>query len=81
MKYVYHGVLRDEELRVHLERGDSVYFTQAVKDWHHIERQVERLGFGNRYAVSRSNKPVPIGERAHTRVCPLWAKADGEVAS
>ena len=61
MKCVYFRPLRDEELRHHLENGDMITFTDAVKNWEAIERQVERLGFEDAYA----------GLQRHTRVSPL----------
>ena len=71
MKHVYTRLLGDDELRTHLERGDRIIFTEAVKGWQEIERQIERLGFGAQYAVSRGSKPEPTGPRGHTRVSPL----------
>ena len=75
MKHVYTRPLHDEELRTHLERGDTITFTEAVKDWQDIERQVERLGFGNDYAVSRGSRLDPAGRLSHTRVTPLRTPA------
>jgi hypothetical protein len=71
MNYVYIRPLRDEELRHHLQKGDMVTFTDAVKNWEAIERQVERLGFEDAYAVSHSSKPHLAGLQGHTRVSPL----------
>src|SRR5262245_40365641 len=71
MKCIYTRPLNDQELRSHLERGDTVTFSEAVKDWAQIERQVERLGFGGDYAVSRGSRPDPAGRQRHTRVAPL----------
>ena len=75
MRYTYARALRDEELLPHLERGDTIAFTDAVKSWQDIERQVERLGFGDNYAVSRGSKPDPAGRQSHTRVTPLLTPA------
>jgi hypothetical protein len=75
MRHVYTRPLRDEELRSHLQRGDAILFSEAVKDWLEIERQVERLGFGEQYTVSRASKTEPTGERHHTRVSPLHPSA------
>jgi hypothetical protein len=73
MTCVYTRRLNDQELRPHLERGDTITFTDAVRDWVSIERQIERLGFGNDYAVSRASRPDPAGLhlQRHTRVAPL----------
>ena len=77
MKHDYTRLLSDDELRAHLERGDTITFTEAVKGWQEIERQVERLGFGDQYAVSRGSKPEATGSRSHTRVSPLRAPGKG----
>lgn len=77
MKHVYTRLLHDDELRAHLERGETITFTEEVKGWEEIERQVERLGFGDQYAVSRGGKPDPTGPRSHTRVSPLRAPREG----
>jgi hypothetical protein len=71
MRHLYTRLLRDEELRLLLQRGDSITFTDAVRDWESIERQIERLGFGNAYAVSRASRLDPTGLQRHTRVTPL----------
>jgi hypothetical protein len=54
MRNTYARALRDEELLPHLERGDTIIFTEAVKHWQDIEGQVERLGFGDNFGVSRT---------------------------
>ena len=77
MKHVYTRLLGDDELRAHLERGDTITFTEAVKGWQEIERQVERLGFGEQYAVSRTKRPAATGEHAYTRVTPLRPRPQG----
>jgi len=74
-KCVYTHPLNDQELRSHLERGDTITFSDAVKDWEQIERQVERLGFGSDYAISRSSHPALAGLQSHTKVTPLRAPA------
>ena len=71
MKHVYNRLLRDDESRAHLERGDSIAFEGSAREWQEIERQVERLGFGDQYTVSRTKRPAPAGEHAVTRVTPL----------
>jgi hypothetical protein len=52
MKHPYTRLLRDEELRLHLQAGDAVAFVGLADKWKNIERQVEHLGFGDSYAVS-----------------------------
>jgi hypothetical protein len=71
MKCVYTRLLNDEELRPHLERGDVVAFKGLGREWEQIERQVERLGFGDAYAVSRSTRAGAPGEEAIIRVSPV----------
>jgi len=70
MKSVYTSRLSDDELRVHLERGDSVAFKGLPRAWKEIETQVERLGFGDRFVVSRAQR-APGGEEPDVvRVSP-----------
>ena len=76
MKYHYAKNLCDEELRPHLDRGDTVFFTEAVRDWKEIEHQVERLGFGDIYAISRGTRPGPSGPHTRTRLGPLLTEAE-----
>ena len=71
MKCVYTRLLTDEELRPHLERGDSVGFQGLGGEWEDIERQVERLGFGDSYGVCRTKKPQAPSEETFVRVVPL----------
>jgi len=77
MKYVYDRLLSDEELRPHLERGDSVVFSGITKAWQEIEGQVERLGFGDNYAVSRTRGAGANRERDLIRVSPVRIRSDG----
>ena len=73
MKHTYERLLSDDELRSHLERGDTVLFKGTPKAWQEIERQVERLGFGDEYAVSRTRGPAR--EQDVTRVSPVRARS------
>ena len=77
MKHTYDRLLSDDELRPHLERGDIVVFTDTAKAWQQIERQVERLGFGDDYAVSRTSKAGASGEQHVTRVSPVRRRPEG----
>ena len=77
MKRVYTRLLSDEELRPHLERRDSVVFKGLVREWEEIERQVERLGFGDAYTVSRTRKAGASGEESFIRVSPLGMPPGG----
>ena len=76
MKCVYTRLLNDDELRPHLERGDTVVFKGTAKAWHEIERQVERLGFGDAYAVSRTRRAGATGEEGFTRVSPVHPRPE-----
>jgi hypothetical protein len=77
MKYVYDRLLTDDELRPHLERGESVSFSGIAKAWQEIERQVEGLGFGDNYAVSRTRGAGANRERDLIRVSPVRIRSDG----
>ncbi len=44
----------DAEMRAHLEQGNSLFFPGMGREWEKLERQVERLGFGEVYFVSRT---------------------------
>jgi len=50
---IYTRPLEDEELRKHLEKQDTIVFKGLAREWQQIERQVERLGFGELYVVSQ----------------------------
>ena len=75
MKHVYTRLLSDDELRSHLQRGDTVLFQGTPKAWQDIERQVERLGFGDEYAVSRTSGAAH--DQDVTRVTPLRPQPQG----
>jgi len=47
----YTRLLSDDEMRAHLERTETVVFSGMSREWQQIERQVERLGFGESYFV------------------------------
>jgi hypothetical protein len=71
MKCIYTRLLGDEELRPHLERGDSIAFKGLGHAWQEIELQVERLGFGTAYAVSRTKSGEASSEQDSARVSPV----------
>ena len=52
-KVIYTSRLEDHELRTHLENQDTVLFKGLGGEGQEIERQVERLGFGELYVVSQ----------------------------
>ena len=59
-------MLPDEKMRAHLESDHSLIFTGLSKNWQEVEKQVERLGFGEKYFVSR----VQGVHGDHTKVAP-----------
>jgi len=77
MKCVYTRLLSDAELRPHLERGDFIAFKGLGREWGEIERQVERLGFGDAYAVSRTRRAGAPSEQDLTRVSPVRKQQEG----
>jgi hypothetical protein len=65
-KVTYTRLLEDHELRAHLENRDVIVFKDLGRAWQDVEKQVERLSFGEDYVVSqRGAKP------GDTRVSPL----------
>jgi hypothetical protein len=58
MERIHIRPLADEELRPQLEARATIVFDGQTIQWHEIERQVERLGFGNLYVVSATQGPL-----------------------
>jgi hypothetical protein len=52
MKRVHTHRLTDEELKSELEAKDTILFMGTDLTWQEVERQLERLGFGDSYIVS-----------------------------
>lgn len=77
MKHVYTQLLSDDELLAHLERGDSITFQGPALEWQKIERQVERLGFGDQYTVSRAKGLTTAGALSVTRVVAVRTRPQG----
>lgn len=50
---IYNELISDDQMRVHLERQETLLFEGLGREWQQIERQVERLGFGEQYVVSQ----------------------------
>ena len=50
---IYRGLIPDEQMKAHLERRDTLIFNDLSREWQDIERQVERLGFGDLFVVSQ----------------------------
>ena len=59
--------LADEQLRPQLEAGGTIIFDGQTVQWHEIERQVERLGFGDLYLVSATQGPHTNGAKINLR--------------
>jgi hypothetical protein len=53
----YTRPLSDNELRSELEARDTICLMGEEISWQQIERQVERLGFGEAYIVSSTQRP------------------------
>ena len=53
-KLTYNCLLHDRDLLQHLGQRDTLLFAGLGREWQEIEKQVERLGFGEIYIVSRS---------------------------
>jgi len=54
MQHTYLKPLSDEELLSHLVAGDHLIFRVPGLRWQEVERQVERLGFGERFLVGET---------------------------
>jgi hypothetical protein len=66
-KTTFSAMFSDEQMRAYLEANSSLVFDGATTNWQQIERQVERLGFGNKYFVSQA-----MGLRGElTKVIPV----------
>ncbi len=50
---IYTRPLEDDEMRTLLEKRETIVFRGLGREWQQIERQVERLGFGESYIVSQ----------------------------
>ncbi len=59
--HTYTRLLSEEELRRHLEARDTVILRDCPVRWQELEREVERLGFGDLFVVSSTK-----GERGQT---------------
>jgi hypothetical protein len=67
MEATYIRPLADEELRAQLEARATIVFDGQTIQWHEIERQVERLGFGDLYVVSATQGPLGDNSRISLR--------------
>ena len=69
-KHIFTFILSDDQMRAHLRSGSTLIFKGLERDWQTVERQVERLGFGELYLVCRTSgrrgdltKVSPVAER------------------
>jgi hypothetical protein len=67
MKPIYTRLLADDELRVQLEARESIVFSGQEIKLHEIERQVERMGYGDLYIVSATHSSLGSGPRISVR--------------
>ena len=51
-KQTFSYILSDDQMRSHLQNGNTLLFEGLADDWEAVERQIERLGFGDTYLVS-----------------------------
>jgi hypothetical protein len=68
-EWIYTRLLSDPEMSTHLEKRDGLLFKGLGEEWQTIERQVERLGFGDAYVVSQRGL-----REGHTKVTPVEAR-------
>jgi hypothetical protein len=63
-------LLSDDEMRAQLKRGQTFFF--KLSKWQAIERQIERLGFGDFYFVTQ----VDARRGTLTKVTPAGGQTD-----
>ena len=64
----------DGRLRAELQAGDTVVFKGKNFTWEKVERQVERLGFGDSYLVIATCVSGGSGSDAKIRLSPKLAR-------
>jgi hypothetical protein len=60
MQYTYTRPLNDQELAKHLSAQDQLVLRVPGLRWQDVERQVDRLGFGESFLVAETK-----GSRGH----------------
>jgi len=65
--------MEDSELRQQLEAKDTIFFVGEDVSLQEIERQVERLGFGELYIVSASHHRQPSATRINVKPVDIAA--------
>jgi len=73
---IYTRLLNDQEMSAHLEKKDTLLFKGLGHEWQQVERQLERLGFGDRYVASK----VSAGQSS-TKVSPLEPRSGEKPAA
>ena len=76
MQYTYTRALSETELLQHLRSQDELLLRAPGLRWQEVERQIERLGFGDRFFVSALTSAR--GDFCKVTPCPS-RKADGAV--
>lgn len=79
MKRIYTKPLADQELRRQLEANHMVLFVGPSLKWQSVERQVERLGFGESYIVSCTRRPNATASKI--RIMPQAQAAQTDLAA
>jgi len=69
MKRTVIGLVSDEELRAWLQARETVLLVGKDIEWRDVERQVERLGFGEDFVVCAAQ--ARTSETATVRVEPV----------
>jgi hypothetical protein len=73
MERIYMQPLSDDELRPQLEAMATIMFDGQTVEWEEVDRQVERLGFGDLYIVSCTQGRS--GNDAKISLKPAFAQA------
>lgn len=73
MGRTYNKPLADDELRRELESRATIFFEWTSIRWQDIERQVERIGFGDSYIVGTTQRTGDVSSRVSLK--PEWRSA------
>jgi hypothetical protein len=68
---MFDSIMSDAQMRAQLERQEVFFFKKPASNWQSIERQIERLGFGDAYFVTC----VSGGRGELTKITPAMAQA------
>jgi hypothetical protein len=72
----FDNLLSDEEMRSRLMGRETLFFRQLGSQWQEIEKQIDRLGFGESYFVTQ----LSARRGQFTKVTPVSAQRTQEVA-